>query len=86
MVLVTIQWLLENKAIRAYIYASPFVENKARAAIVEKNLAWVRAMKTEIFHLGSWERRAVLECRQSLAGGRKKTLVKADDWQLSNFA
>jgi len=51
---------LNRPEIRNHIAGSSFIDNQARAAITTRNLAWVRDKKTEKIHLGSWERRAVL--------------------------
>lgn len=44
--------LLEEKEIYNFIFASPYIESQARAAITCNNLAWVRDKKTAIFNLG----------------------------------
>lgn len=67
---------LANPGIRAFIHGSPFIENRARAAITEYDIAWVRGMKSDIFHLGSWERRAMLNAARVLPSDERKHWLK----------
>lgn len=63
---------LTNPDIRSFMRGSPFIENRALAAITERDIAWVREMKGDIFHLGSWDRRAVLNAARVLPGDERK--------------
>lgn len=67
---------LGNPDIRAFVHKTPFVENRALAAITEHDIAWVREMKSEIFHLGSWDRRAVLNAARVLPGDEREHWLK----------
>ena len=66
------QAFLFQADIHTFIFSGGNVENQARAAITEKNLAWVRDHKTSIFNLGGWARRAVLNAARILPGDEKK--------------
>lgn len=63
---------LSNHDIHAFIFSGSNVDNQAKAAITEKNLAWVRDHKTSIFNLGGWARRAVLDAARILPGDERK--------------
>jgi hypothetical protein len=63
---------LNRPEIRNHIAGSSFIDNQARAAITTRNLAWVRDKKTEIIHLGSWERRAVLNAARVLPSDERR--------------
>ena len=75
--------------IRSFLYSSRNIENQARAAVISRNLTWVREKKNEIYNLGTWGRRAVLYSSQILPGDEKRhwlrmtigsTPILADKW------
>ncbi len=67
---------LKNSEIRQFIYDSPFIENRARAAISERNISWVREMKGRMSSLGNWERRAVLNATKILSKDEREHWLK----------
>ena len=67
---------LSEPKIRNFIYSTPNFVNRAKAAITEGDLAWVRQQKAELHHLGSWERRALLDAARVLPGDEREHWLK----------
>ncbi len=44
--------------------------------MTERDLAWVRQKKSELHHLGSWERRALLDAARVLPGDEREHWLK----------
>ncbi len=97
MVRIWMEWYLSehheyvrDRNIRRFLYSAPRVIAQARAAIAEKNVAWVREKKAKVFNYAKWDRRAVLYSAQVLPkderehwlhGLRKNpALEPLDDW------
>lgn len=70
------QIYLSNAQIYRFVTRTPFFVNRARAAITGANLAWVRDQKAELHHLGSWERRALLDSARVLPGDEREHWLK----------
>lgn len=73
MVRVWMEWYLsEHKeyvldpVIRQFLYSSPRLIAQARAAVTERNLAWVRERKAKILNYAKWDRRAIIYSAQVL--------------------
>ena len=69
--------LLGHPAISAHLRKEASVEHQARAAIVSKDLAWVRAKKTDMSSLGTWDRYAVLEAAKIMPKDEREAWTKA---------
>lgn len=62
---------LSEPRIREFLNGTPNYVNRAKAAITERDLAWVRQEMSELHHLGSWERRALLDAARVLPGDQR---------------
>jgi len=78
-----IEWFLTNHVgfikdakIRAFLYKSPSLITQARAAVLEKNISWVRNKKSSYLNSGLWERRAILFASQILPTDEKEAWLK----------
>lgn len=67
---------LSEPKIREFVHSTPYFVNCAKAAITEGDLAWVRHQKAELHHLGSWERRALLDAARVLPGDERNHWLK----------
>lgn len=67
---------LANDQIYNFIKKTPYFTNRARAAITLGDLAWVRDKKAVLHHLGSWERRALLNAARVLPGDEREHWLK----------
>lgn len=67
---------LSEPKIRKFLYNTADFVNRAKAAITEGDLAWVRHQKAELHHLGSWERRALLDAARVLPSDERNHWLK----------
>lgn len=67
---------LSEPKIREVLNSTPYFVNRAKAAITEGDLAWVRHQKAELHHLGSWERRALLDAARVLPSDERNHWLK----------
>lgn len=58
---------LKSKDIKQFLYSSKNVITQARAAVTEKNVAWVKSKKTQLLHFATWDRRAIIFSAQILS-------------------
>jgi len=70
------QDLLKILQLKKFIFSGKNVISQSQAAIVLKNLAWVRDKKTEIHNVGAWERRAIIRAAQILPSDEKDNWLK----------
>lgn len=82
-----VEWFLTNhhefikhRKIRSFLYQSPNLITQARAAVIEKNISWVRNHKSAILNSSPKDRRALLFACQILPTDEKEPLIK----QISN--
>ena len=52
--------LLNEKKVRAFVYASNSLRPQAQAAITTRNQSWVKDRKNQLLHYYAWQRRSVL--------------------------
>lgn len=78
-----IEWYISNHNIllsipelKYFIFNGPNIVSQSQAAIVSKNLAWVRDKKADIYNVGAWERRAILRATQILPSDEKEHWLK----------
>jgi len=58
--------LLKNPKIKKFISQSEFIENQAYAAMISKNVSWVRDNKSRVFYVGEKGKRAILRATKIL--------------------
>jgi hypothetical protein len=64
--------LMSDPTLREFVEKSRYFCNRARMAITRKDLAWVREKKADIYQLGGWERRALLDSARVLPSDERK--------------
>lgn len=77
------EWYLSNSAellkisqLRRFIFSGPNIVSQSQAAILSKNLAWVRDKKADLYTVGAWERRAILRATQILPSDEREHWLK----------
>ncbi|MDR4651167.1 MAG: RNA-directed DNA polymerase [Nitrosomonas sp.] len=68
--------LLKIPKLKAFIFTGPNIVSQSQAAIVSKNLAWVRDKKADLYTVGAWERRAILRATQILPSDEREHWLK----------
>jgi hypothetical protein len=68
--------LLKSEKLHSFVFNGPNIENQARAAITTKNVAWVRSHKANVYNLGGWARRAVLNSSRVLPSDERTHWLK----------
>lgn len=68
--------LMKSQKVHHFVFSGPNVENQALAAITTKNVAWVRTQKTNVYNLGGWGRRAVLNASRVLPSDERNHWLK----------
>jgi len=69
------EYLSEPK-IRKFFNENSYFVNRAKAAISEDDLSWVRHQKAGLHNLGSWDRRALLDAARVLPGDERSHWLK----------
>jgi hypothetical protein len=67
---------LESPEIRNFLYSSERIIYQARAAIVEKNQAWIKGQKTKLLHYATSDRRAVIFAAKLLSNDEREKWLK----------
>jgi hypothetical protein len=67
---------LEFPQIRNLLYSSEQVIYQSRAAIVEKNQAWIKGQKTKLLHYATSDRRAVIFAAKLLSKDEREKWLK----------
>lgn len=77
------EWYISNHAdllkiieLKQFIFSGPNIVSQSQAAIVSKNLAWVRDKKANLYTVGGWERRAILRSTQILPSDEREHWLK----------
>lgn len=68
--------LLKIPQLRKFIFSGPNIVSQSQAAIVSKNLSWVRDKKADLYTVGAWERRAILRATQILPSDEREHWLK----------
>lgn len=68
--------LLKSEKLHSFVFGGPNIENQALAAITTKNVAWVRNHKANVYNLGGWARRAVLNSSRVLPSDERTHWLK----------
>jgi Reverse transcriptase (RNA-dependent DNA polymerase) len=67
---------LSFPTIRRFLYTSEHMLYQARAAIAEKNQAWIKEQKTKLLHYATGHRRAVIYAAQILSKDEREKWLK----------
>lgn len=77
------EWYLSNNIeliklppLKQFIFSGPNIISQSQAAIISKNLAWVRDKKAALYTVGAWERRAILKATQILPSDEREHWLK----------
>lgn len=70
------KYLLQIPQIKNFIFLGPSIVSQSQAAIVGKNIAWVRDKKADLYTVGAWERRAILRATQILPSDEREHWLK----------
>ena len=68
--------LLSTPQLKKFIFSGPNIVSQSQAAIISKNLAWVRDKKADLYTVGAWERRAILRATQILPSDEREHWLK----------
>ncbi|MCQ8181868.1 RNA-directed DNA polymerase [Methylomonas sp. SURF-1] len=68
--------LLKVTPLKQFIFLGPNIISQSQAAIVSKNLAWVRDKKADLYTVGAWERRSILRATQILPSDEREHWLK----------